>query len=374
MWLLSPPQVAPESQIELGGIRFECKAATIPIIERALVAYFKELKIKPNMVAVAISNKTIYQITLASPLSDTNTLALASRPEFAIEPETTILPTPYIDKKIQTVSKKEIVLALLQHGRTTVFKDSNCHINALKEHVEIRQNIVSWAQTLQWQWPDGGAARWNSIYWNKGTPVVGHKLTSIFMDVFQQPFQYAIGCYTATKLVIVQGTLDYYHRVKKNPNKLNQLERRLLADGEPLIDVEPPSMWFFEDTFDPQSSLKRGKILDIHYQIPADNFVPGDWAYILNTDKQSASKTGYEGSNALYLGGNRFADFYDDYSQKRSLEEKLDDVYQWRFGVFNRERDFKKIRQLTDAEAAELRKSPVYGGLLFDYRAVPRLD
>jgi hypothetical protein len=373
MWFIPPP-ITQEPQINPGGIRFECKAETMPVIKKALLAYFKELNIQSH-VLVEINNKdTLYQVSLASSLSDTNTLTLASRPELEIKPETTILPTAFIDTTIQTVSKKEIVLALLQHGRTTIFKNPNCHINALKEHVDIRQNIVSWAQNLQWQWPDGGTARWNQAYWNKGTPVAGHTLTTVFMDVFHQQSKYAIGCYTATKLVIVQGTIDYYHRVKKNLNRTNQLQHRLMADGEPLIDIEPPSMWFFEESFDQKMSIKRGKILDIHHQIPADNFVPGDWAYILNTDKQSASKTGYEGSNALYLGGNQFADFYNDYSQKRSLDEKLDDVYQWRFGVFNRERDFKKIRPLTDTEAASLRQSPSHGGLLFDYRVVPRMD
>lgn len=373
MWISDISNSIDNLAADAGGIRFECEAHQIATLKKTMDSYLKELEIKPGTVSSVNTHANIYQISLSSPLTDTDTLNLSTRRDLEIKPETAMLPTTIGIKPIQTVSKKEIVLALLQHGRTTVFKKNLCQIEALREHVNIRQNIVSWAQSLEWKWPDGGPARWNQTYWKWGTPVAKYSITSAFMDAFLHQSKYAIGCYTATKLVIVHGTLDYY-RKKKDRNKLNKLQRILLEDGEPLLGIEPPAMWYFETSFDKKNLGKKGKILDIHYQIPANNFVPGDWAYALNTDKQSASKTGYEGSNALYLGGNKFADFYNDHNHAWSLEEKLFEVYQWRFGVFNRQRDSQKIRSLSDLEAAQLLQTPQDGGLLFDHRVTPRID
>jgi hypothetical protein len=99
--------------------------------------------------------------------------------------------------------------------------------------------------------------------------------------------------------------------------------------------------------------------------------VPGDWAYIRNTDEATQSKTGYEGSNAVYLGGNRFDDFYDDHDHSYRYEEKLSEVYQWRNGVFSRSRDFAKVQRLTQADVERLGQSPEQGGLVLPYRVVP---
>ena len=79
----------------------------------------------------------------------------------------------------------------------------------------MRQNIVAWSEHLNWTWPDGGAAVWNPQYWNRGTPLVHVKLHAAFGDAFNHQSQYAIGCYTAAKIVMVQGVLDYYRRIKK---------------------------------------------------------------------------------------------------------------------------------------------------------------
>lgn len=64
---------------------------------------------------------------------------------------------------------------------------------------------------MAWTWPDGGAASVNGKYWKHGSPVAG----------------YSIGCYTASKLVMIQGVLDYYHRVKNDAKTLSDLESRL---------------------------------------------------------------------------------------------------------------------------------------------------
>ena len=98
-------------------------------------------------------------------------------------------------KKIQTFlwdyfSKKEILIALLQHGRLTEFSGKSCDVRALKEQVNIRQNIVAWTENLDWNWPDGRIAKWNVKYWNKGTPLQNVKLYDALNDVFMTHKKY----------------------------------------------------------------------------------------------------------------------------------------------------------------------------------------
>ncbi len=228
----------------------------------------------------------------------------------------------------------------------TIFKDKACSIEALSDHVGVRQNIVAWAEHLNWVWPNGGHAKWNAKYWTRGTPNPGVSLHAAVMDVFLHQNKYGIGCYTATKLVIVQGTLDYYSRVKHDPVRTRRVEDALLADGDPLVGIEPGSMWSFEKDFDTNEMGRKGKLLKLSASVASGNFVPGDWGYLLNTDATTEQKTGYEGSNTIYLGRNRFDDYYNDNKHSYTYEQKLDEVYQWRNGVFSRLRDAKKIKPL----------------------------
>jgi hypothetical protein len=269
------------------------------------------------------------------------------------------------------VSKKEMVLALLQHGRLTQFRDKACDIAALQDNVAIRQNTVAWAQHLTWVWPDGERAEWNEKYWHRGTPKPGVALSVALNDVFMNQDKYAIGCYTATKLVVVQGILDYYSRIKKSPSQLKLVEDRLMHDQDPLVGIEPARAWDFEKDFDPHDLDHPGKLLKVKEGVRPMNFVPGDWAYFLNTDPVSYEKTGYEGSNAIYLGRNKFDDYYDDNNHSYSYYQKLDEVYQWRNGVFSRSRDFAKIKPLSPQDVARLSKRPAEGGLLKSIRITP---
>ncbi|MDO9067681.1 MAG: hypothetical protein Q7W05_04410, partial [Deltaproteobacteria bacterium] len=277
------------------------------------------------------------------------------------------------EKKVHTASKKEILLALLQHGRLTEFKDTACDVKALTDHVGIRQNIAAWAENIKWVWPDGRPAKWNKKYWKRGTPKPGFPLHEAINDVFINQNQYSIGCYTATKLVMIQGVLDYYRRIKKDPVQQKLLENRLSIDidKEPLVDIEPGKMWDFEKDFDPQELNHPGKLLKIEYGAAPKNFVPGDWIYFLNTDPITYKKTGYEGSNAIYLGRNKFDDYYNDNDHSYTYQQKMDEVYQWRNGVFSRPRDFAKIKPLAPQDIERLSKTPAEGGILTDIRVFP---
>ncbi len=111
--------------------------------------------------------------------------------------------------------------------------------------------------------------------------------------------------------------------------------------------------------------------MKIDHDVMPMNFVPGDWIYILNTDPVSYQKTGYEGSNAIYLGRNKFDDYYNDNHHSYTYFQKLNEVFQWRNGVFNRVRDAAKAKPLTQADIERLSKRPADGGLLKSIRVSP---
>lgn len=354
-------------------LQFNCPSQ-LPELQRQLPEYLQSLMIGSELYGLTLdSDSGVLSLALSTAPTDVLTLDFFTRPEFSLQTETVQLPGAKAkQQQVSTVSRKEIILALMQHGRVTEFKGEACSLRALEDHVGIRQNIVAWSENLNWIWPNGGRAKWNTRYWSRGTPRAGVSLHSAVMDAFLHQRKYTIGCYTATKLVLVQGMLDYYRRVKPDSKRLKRIEKALLADGEPLVDIEPGAMWRFETDFDPREIQQPGKLLNLHRNVAAGNFVPGDWVYLLNTDPASNQKTGYEGSNAIYMGHNNFDDYYNDHSHSYTYEQKLDEVYQWRNGVFNRSRDGHKVKAL-DAEAlARMTSLPSAGGLQLDTRLVPR--
>jgi hypothetical protein len=353
------------------GLRFTCTSTQLIDIRAAMAVYLAELGIDRRFIAV-VTDEHSASYVLTTPPDDVTTLDFFDRPEFSLEDAIVALPMDEGKfRHVSTVSKKEIMLALLQHGRRTDFQDGACSIDALKEHIGIRQNIVAWAEVLEFIWPEGGPAKWNDAYWTRGTPNSGAPLSVAVNDMFMQQKKYSIGCYTATKMVIIQGVLDYYGRVNQNLTKLAMIEASLSADGEPLSDIEPGRVWDFETDFDSKELTRPGKILSVHYGIAAKNFIPGDWSYLLNTDPQTYQKTGYEGSNALYLGRGKFDDYYNDHKHSYSYRQKMHEVYQWRNQVFSASRDADKVVPLTSGDIERLGRTPAENGIVLDLRIAP---
>lgn len=364
-----------ENTSDDGGIRFACNPNQLEAVESDMSDYLASLGVAPGLVVKKTdrTNGTLV-FTLNTPKDDVDTLSLKDKPELMLQDEVVSLPAQRgKERKVHTVSKKEILLAILQHGRLTEFKDGNCNIGALKDYVGIRQNTVAWSEKMNLIWPDGGSAKWNIKYWKSGRPKAGVPLHEAINDVFNNQHKYSIGCYVAAKIVMIQGLLDYYRRIKKDPALLKIVESRLWADKAPLVNIEPGIMWDFEAGFDPNEPKRPGKILKIQYGIAPKNFIPGDWAYLLNTDQISYRKTGYEGSNAIYMGRNKFVDLYNDRGHFYTFQQKIDEVYQWRNGVFSRSRDSAKIKPLSEQEMERLRTPPSEGGILMDFRVSPYL-
>jgi hypothetical protein len=356
-------------------VRFRCSAQQLDRLVPAMAGYLRLRGLRDDWFAVELDRQAgTVRYVLTTPAKDTDTLSLATRPEYAIRDEVVELPGRRQQlRKVHTVSQKEIVLALFQHGRLTEFAGLACDIQAFRDHVGVRQNIVAWTEVLEWDWPDGGPAKWNNRYWRKGTPKPGVSLHTAVHDAFVHQSRYGIGCYTATKLVMEQGVLDYYRRVKQDAETAAAIEARLRADGEPLVNLEPGAMWEFEPDYDPAERERPGKLLRLQHGVAPGNFVPGDWSYFVNTDPVSYEKVGYEGSNAVYLGRNRFDDYYNDNNHGYDFRQKLEEVWQWRHGVFSRSRDAAKIVPMTPGDLHHLALPPAAGGLLMDLRVSPYL-
>jgi hypothetical protein len=353
------------------GIRLLCPASQQADASALMADYLKREGIAAEWVQ-AVSHRDRLLYTLATAVSDTSTLDLQARSGYGLSDVVVRLPSLHGKSRSSlTVSRQEILLALMQHGRVTDFVGADCGVIALQREVELRQNIVAWAWHLSWTWPDGEAAEWNTRYWNYGTPHPRVPLVRAVQDAFDQQGRYAVGCYTATKLTLIQAALDYHHRVRPDGTELARLEAKLKADGEPLQNIEPGRLWDFEADFDPAERHRPGKLTKIVDGVAAKNFVPGDWVVFVNTDPVSYTKTGYEGSNAIYLGGGRFDDYYNDHHHAYTYEEKLDEVYQWRHGVFSRIRDSDKRHPLGADDFERLSRIPAAGGLVLDVRVVP---
>jgi len=86
------------------------------------------------------------------------------------------------------------------------------------------------------------------------------------------------------------------------------------------------------------------------------------------------SEIGVEGSNFIYLGRNKFDDYYNDNGHSYTYKQKLNEVYQWRNGVFSRHRDASKMRPLSQEELDQLGKAPSEDGLVMEFRVSPYIQ
>lgn len=364
--LIQAPLVVAQTN---GGLIFECGADKRNQLKSELNAYQQELGVDASVYEVHESG-TRLRLSLKDP-SVYGTLYLRWDPKYDITEERISLPTAKGLAEIETVSKKEILLALMHQGRETVFAGNACHIDALKEHVQIRQMIVAWSEHLHWSFPDGSSAQWNQQYWDQGNLKPGASLDKAMRDFFIQPDKCSIGCYTATKIVIIQGILDYFRRVKKDDAMADAIINRLKSDDDVLVGIEPGAMWSFQKPINPEEQKRLGKLLKIQAQVAPMNFIPGDWVYFVNTDKDSSEKDGYEGSNSIYMGRASFDDFYNDNEHHYLYNEKIQNIYNWRNGVFSRSRDYQRVRTLSAEQVHQFGLSPEEGGFLLKNRAIP---
>lgn len=362
------------------GLSFSCSPEGLKTVQKEMAAWFIALGIDPSLVVQKgrpEQGNLLY--TLNTPESDTTTFDFYKRPQYQLKDDT--LTLNYADGKkreIKAVSQKEILLAFMQHGRLTEFKDGDCSISVLKDHIGVRQRIAAWTENTWWNWPgdnNPGATAWNYDLWtHDGTPKKGVSAQAAFADVFTNPLKYAPYCYTASKLTVTNGILDYYKYVKNDPATLDKLETRLWLDGDPLVDIDPTLnadnvsiVGTGKPFVDASAIIKGGKLIDATFNVSPNNFIPGDWAYFLNTDPRSANIRGFEGSNTIYLGRDKFDDYYHEHGGSFSKTEKLEEIYLWQGeGIVP-----KPNIIITDAIREKLNHTPTEGGIVENFRWVP---
>jgi hypothetical protein len=364
--LTQAPSLAAESN---GGLIFECGSDKLTQLSSQLRSYQQELGIDTSVYQVQEGEGRL-RVSLKDP-SVYGTLYLRWNPQYSITEERISLPSKDGLVEVETVSKKEILLALMYEGRQTVFKGDACHIEALKEHVQIRQMIVAWSEHLHWSFPDGEPAQWNQRYWDQGNLKPKASLDEAMRDFFINPDKCSLGCYTATKIVIIQGILDYFRRVKKDDAMADVIIKRLKSDDDVLVGIEPGAMWSFQKPINPEEQKRLGKLLKIQTQVTPMNFIPGDWVYFVNNDPKSSEVDGYEGSNSIYMGRALFDDFYNDNKHHYLYNEKIQNIYNWRNGVFSRSRDYQRMQTLSAEQLHQFGLSPEEGGFLLKNRAIP---
>jgi len=351
------------------GLVFECDQQKLNTIDAKLHNYFKQLGIDHDFYKKQLSSNKL-ELRLKKTDLENSTLYLRWNPQFNIQEELIQLPAANGKRDVHTVSKKEIALALMQSGRETIFKGPSCTFEAFEDHVNVRQMIVAWAEHLHWKFPDGSSAKWNEAYWENGTLKPGKPLSEAMSDFFINEDSCSVGCYTATKIVFIQGILDYYQRIKQDSKTAQKIKDTLRSDGEVLVNIEPELMWQYLEK-DKKVLSKQAKLLTVKQKVAPLNFIPGDWVYFINTDPKSSDKAGYEGSNSIYMGRAKFDDFYNDNGHHYFYNEKLSEVYNWRNGVYSRSRDYAKLEDLSPELLNRLGLPPSQGGIVLNTRAVP---
>lgn len=128
-----------------------------------------------------------------------------------------------------------------------------------------------------------------------------------------EPFSF--GCYRATEYVMLLAIAREAARC--NPALLERLRARF--ERRPIQSRE------FHDTL----LREHGTV---ESPLPARWFVPGDRVWFRNPDARSADAEGFEGSWVIYLGGGRFANFWER-GRPFTLERKCVEIHHWRDGV-----------------------------------------
>jgi hypothetical protein len=233
---------------------------------------------------------------------------------------------------------------MLQHGRVFEFAGEDCSVRKLRNVIESRRTVAYWSQITVWNWPQDDREKANESLWQierDGGRIMsfavrpGVKPHEALRDVLVNNKNYVMGCFNAARILMSGGVFDSFaQRISQNSGKsksaevdldiqtLNKLDQ--VAQGAAIEEIEPE--------ISDGEVVKQGKYLDMHFNVPGNNWVPGDWGYIRNTEEVSHGIFGFEGHNFIYLGRGQFTDYYDS-TPERTLDYALLDVYAWRKSV-----------------------------------------
>jgi len=153
--------------------------------------------------------------------------------------------------------------------------------------------------------------------------------------------RYAFSCYRASEYVLLLGLAGEAER--SNPALFSAIEAQWLQG--PLMAAR------FEAAF-------LSPVGTAEHPLPKRWYVPGDRVWFRNPEPVSSDVAGYEGSFVLYLGRGHFGNFWK-LDKPFTIEDKLYEIYCWRFGVCTREGAEAWIDDdLVDLAVAEAKKCP----------------
>lgn len=339
------------------GIQFIGSTLQLSKVMEEMAVLFKEQNIPFSLFSIQLSSdKSTLEYTLISKTTDSMNLIKDS--SLAIENASeTYINQRGNEETVEFASEKEILLALLQRGRTTTFFDKHCSVESLREHLKLRQNISRWGTRAWFTFPENGAVATNKEFWDSWTVVSGKSPILAIADAFVGKMQYALACTKAVQLIVAQGIVDYFANTKKDAVLLARIEENL--GNRPLSNMEP--------SVSNKKVIEEGTLLTRQFDVPWNNWVPGDWGWIKNDDEESSNTFGGEGSNIIYIGGGYFGSYYGD-AGDRTIDEALIRVYNWRD-------KWKREWWLSEAKLLErIRKDPysVKGGMLRNVRDIPK--
>lgn len=151
---------------------------------------------------------------------------------------------------------------------------------------------------------------------------------------------YAFSCYRATEYVLLLSLVEELDKVNNNLYEKieNCFMNRVIKSKE------------FHETF------LRDHGYD-HKPLPILYFVPGDRVYFKNPDSKSSDVLGYEGSWMIYLGNNKFKNFWQT-DNNFSLEDKLVEAYTYSLCTYEDENGKLQIDDpLTYVKLEEIKKN-----------------
>jgi hypothetical protein len=300
----------------------------------------------------------------ASGEDETDTLAIAHQPGLMLARDV----IRYQDRlgqlrELSLVSRKEILATMLVPGRLFEFNGANCSVAQLREQIAVRQNIVYWGSRTDWVFPKDKTYRyntadcWQPMTGDDWTLRTGMPANRAIADAFVGRFFYQIGCTSACRFIVAHGILDYFDRVDPDAAVAARL-MQLLDPRHPFLEMAPVANRA-------GAIVQAGRLLDRHFDVPWNHWVPGDWGWIKNTDDRSSEELGSEGCNIIYGGGGLFVNYYPERPPK-TLAQAISRVYGWRFGLEEEE------LKLEEAEFSLLRRDPREGGMLRDVRDFPK--
>ncbi len=351
----------PINSSPLSGISFTCTQEEITKIKldfEKLFGSYGWLEPKIQVKTHLSAEGTQLRLVLNTPSTDTDTLTLNQRAELKLVDDIDKVKDKDGNlKDYKHAGEKEILAAMLQHGRLFEFDHGYCSFDKVMEQVKIRKNIIHWGIRAMWEFPDSGTSLINREKWNiDGNLQKGVSSSEAVADAFIGNFKYEIGCTRACQQIMAQGILDYFKNVKKDSVMTAYLDSVTHPHPYATMAMKGPSK---------KLMTREGTLVDRHFDVPGNNWVPGDWGWIKNSDNDSAEENGLEGCNIVYIGSGLFVVYYGD-AKDRTLDECLVRVYQWRHSS-KQQPETQKLKDL-------LRRDPydIDPGLLRNVRDFPK--